>query len=314
MKAFHEIRTYASDFMVWHSSYKNISFLAHWHQEVEFIYVRSGSAHLSINEHNFTAHKGDLVVIDTGDFHYSDSSKMKNVLDFIIFDPSIISSLYYHTHFTHPLITRAMLKKYGLEQELSQLFDTTESELLHKNPYYQDIIKASLRTFWFRLKRQHPRSNSAMQSQSKRISMLYDLQQLLAYLEEHYAENITLVFAAEKIGFSESHFSKVFKKLIGINFITYLNMVRVERAATDLKNTSQKVTDIALNCGFNNVRTFNRTFKEITGYTPSQFMNLTDPDSYNLTYYKRRSSKQEFVENDSLTVVKNSSLKKGEPS
>ena len=70
--------------------------------------------------------------------------------------------------------------------------------------------------------------------------MLYDLQQLLSYIDDHYAENITLAFAAEKMGFSDSHFSKVFKKLIGINFITYLNMVRVEQAAADLKKHLQE--------------------------------------------------------------------------
>ncbi|MEE0419214.1 MAG: AraC family transcriptional regulator [Lachnospiraceae bacterium] len=305
MKAFHEVRTYDSDFMVWHSSYEDISFLAHWHQEIELIYLRSGSAHLSINDHTFTAHQGDLVVIDTGDFHYSDSSQMKNTLDFIIFDPSIISSIYHHTHFEHPLVTAGMLKTYGLDEELAALYETVSKELDQKQPYYQDIVKASLRQFWYRLKRMHPRSSGEMQSQSRRETMLYDLQQLLSYIDDHYAENITLAFAAEKMGFSDSHFSKVFKKLIGINFITYLNMVRVEQAAADLKNTSRKITDIALTCGFNNVRSFNRTFKEITGYTPSQFIDLQDPDSYNLTYYKRKSSDQEFVKNDSLTLVKN---------
>ncbi len=43
MKAFHEVRSYDSDFMVWHSNYENIGFLAHWHKEIELIYVRSGS-------------------------------------------------------------------------------------------------------------------------------------------------------------------------------------------------------------------------------------------------------------------------------
>ncbi|MFQ9150244.1 MAG: hypothetical protein ACLR6B_00355 [Blautia sp.] len=44
MKAFHEVRNYRSDFMVWQCAYTNISFLAHWHQEIELIYLRSGSA------------------------------------------------------------------------------------------------------------------------------------------------------------------------------------------------------------------------------------------------------------------------------
>lgn len=305
MKAFHEVRSYDSDFMVWHSSYENISFLAHWHQEIEFIYVRQGSAHFSINDDIFTAHAGDLVIVDTGDFHYSDSSNMENVLEFIIFDPGIISSLYHHSQFSHPCVTREMLESYGMNEMLVSLLDRVGVELKNKEAYYKEIITAALREFWYLLKRRLPKNDSGLQSTSKRINMLYDMQQLLSYMEEHYADNITLSFAAKQMSFSESHFSKVFKKLIGINFVTYLNMVRVEHAANELKNTSSKVTDIAIDCGFNNIRTFNRVFKEITGCTPSEFLKLTDPDSYNLTYYKRKSSEQEFVENDSLTVVKN---------
>ncbi len=308
MKAFHEVRSYQSDFMVWQCAYTNISFLAHWHQEIELIYVRSGSAHFSINEHNFTARKGDLVLVDTGDFHYSDSSELKNELDFLIFDPSVISSLYRHSHFTHPLITKKMLRELQLEEELHQLFDLTHQELSGRKPYYQEIITALLRLFWYRLRRSLPREceNS---TKSRRSHMLEDMQNLLAYMDEHYREDLTLAFAAEKMNFSESYFSRVFKRLIGINFVTYLSMLRIEHAAAALKNSGRTVTEVALSCGFNNIRTFNRVFKEITGYTPSQFLNLDDPDSINLSYYKRKSSHQEFAEEDSPTLVRNDSRK-----
>jgi len=303
MKAFHEVRQYDSDFMVWNSAYEDISFLAHWHKEVELIYIRSGSAYFSINDFDFTAYEGDFVVIDTGDFHYSSSSEMKNVLDFIIFDPSIISSIYKHTHFQHPLITAKMLKDYDLAEELSKLYDTISTELTAKEPYYQEIIKSTLRSFWYQLRRKHPKNT--YENENRRTTMLAELQQLISYIDEHLSDNITLSFAASQMGFSDSYFSRLFKRLIGINFVTYLNMVRIEYAAEELKGTSKKMTDIAFNSGFNNVRSFNRTFKEITGYSPRQFMNLPEPDSYNLTYYKRKSSEQEFVRYDSLTVVRN---------
>lgn len=303
MRAFHEIRTYDSDYMVWQSSYTNISFLAHWHQEIEFIYVRSGSIHLSVNEDEFTAHQGDLVLIDTGDFHYSDSSERENQLDFLIFAPGIVSSLYHHSYFIHPLITAEQLDAYGLSRELPLLIDSISRELNQHQPYYQEIVTASIRRFWYELCRNHPRTQSVMPGQNKRMNMLYDMQKLLSYMEDHYTENITLSFAAAQIGFSESHFSKVFKKLMGVNFVTYLSLVRVEQAAAMLKNTSNKITDIAMNCGFNNVRSFNRTFKEVTGYTPSQFIQLSDSASYNLTYYKRKSQEEAFVRDDSLTLV-----------
>jgi mannose-6-phosphate isomerase-like protein (cupin superfamily) len=73
MKAFHEVRNYASDFMVWHEHYDNISFVAHWHREIELIYVRSGSAEIHVTDTTLSAKQGDLVVCDSGDIHYCDT-------------------------------------------------------------------------------------------------------------------------------------------------------------------------------------------------------------------------------------------------
>ena len=306
MKAFHEVRTYHSDFMVWQSAYRDISFVAHWHQEIELMYVRSGTAHMSINEHTFTARKGDLVIVDTGDFHYCDSRNARNELDFLIFDPSVVSSFYHHSNFAHPLISSKSLKEWDLAGDVETLYASIHRELENQDKYYKEIVTATLRSFWYRIRRRIPRDLKD-QEESGHSRMLFDMQKLLSYMDIHYADNITLSFAAEKMNFSESYFSRVFKRIIGINFISYLNLVRIEHAAQALKNTSQKVTEIALNCGFNNIRTFNRVFKDITGYTPSQFVTLTDPDSINLSYYKRKSPEREFVENDSLTLVRNKS-------
>lgn len=305
MKAFHEIRNYDSDFMVWHSHYEDIGFLAHWHKEIELIYVRSGSCRLSITDQTFTAHAGDLAVCESGVIHYSDSHSMSNSLDFIIFDTSILSPLYQNPGFTFPLVTKEELERYGLTGRLLSLIDTVSGELARKEPFYQEVVASSLQTFWALLKRFHPRTDSETLPDDRRSRMLSDLQELVSYIDIHYADNITLEYAAGRMNFSTSHFSKTFKKLMGINFVTYLNVVRVERAAYELRHTEKKITDIALNCGFNNIRTFNRVFKEITGCTPSEFLLLPDPDTYKRTYYNRRSSEKEFVKDDSLTLVKN---------
>lgn len=305
MKAFHEVRSYDSDFMVWHSSYENVGFLAHWHREIELIYIRSGSCTLHITDHAFTAHAGDLVICESGVIHYSDSHGMDNSLDFLIFDPSIISPLFQNPGFVHPLVCADLLRQYGLEEAVPRLMDTISRELEQKAPYYKEVVSSSLQTFWSLLKRFHPRTDADQLPDGRRERMLDDLQELLEYIDVHYAENISLEYAAGRMNFSNSHFSKTFKKLMGINYVTYLNLVRVEQAAYELRHTEKKFTDIALNCGFNNIRTFNRVFKEITGCTPSEFLLLPDPDTYKRTYYNRRSAEKEFVEHDSLTLVKN---------
>ena len=135
--------------------------------------------------------------------------------------------------------------------------------------------------------------------------MLEEFQELLDYIDKHYAEDLTLENASSMMHFSPSHFSKTFKKLMGINYVPYVNMVRIEQAIQMLSTGQHRMIDIALECGFSNIRSFNRTFKEITGYTPTEFSSQVDPDVYKTTYYHRRSGDAEYVEGDSTTMRPN---------
>lgn len=305
MRAFHEIRKYDSNYKVWHKSYHNISFVAHWHKEVELIYVRQGKANITISNNSFVSNEGDLIVCDSGDLHYSNSPGLSNIIDFVHFDTSIISSMYEYSNFSCPIITKKELEKYHLTHELHELLNTLNRELHNKETYYEEIVDTSIRKFWYLLKRKVPVNVSTSQSQNNRIHMLNNFQELLSYIDKYYYENITLDFAAEKMHFSPSHFSKVFKDFTGINFVKYLNLIRVEHAMEKLSKSAKNVTEIALDCGFNNVRNFNRVFKGVTGYTPTEFSALPDKEYYNLGYYQRKSSEKQYVENDSITIVKN---------
>jgi len=305
MKAFHEVRTYPEDFKVWCSAYEDISFLSHWHKEIELIYIRSGQARISVTDQSFVAKEGDLVICDSGDIHYSDSCEMENALEFIIFDPGLITGMYESACFISPFVRKEELQQYGLFEMIDSLFGVLSCELEMRDKYYKEIVKARLREVWYMLKRNIPRGNASKPSLSRRMEQLNDFQQLLSYMEENFSEDISLADAAKRIGFSVSHFSKIFKKMTGINFVTYLNMLRVENAAKRLKNTSDKITDIALSCGFDNVRTFNRVFKEVTGSTPSAFAKGTDTDAYDLALYTRKTSEEQFVSEESKTVIKN---------
>lgn len=302
MKAFHEVRSYASNFMMWHSAYHNISFLAHWHNEIELIYARDGSSSITVNDDTYQMAAGDLILCGSGDIHYSDASDPENALDFLVFDPGLLDSQYRATACPCHYVSRETLEALSLSGLLGELFEKLPEELKKREAYYQEVASSLLRGFWYLLKRRFPEES---RTQSRRGTMLEEFHQLLGYLDEHYAEEISLEFAAGRMGYSPSHFSKSFKRLVGINFVTYLSMIRVEHACALLKNSPRRAIDVALICGFNNLRTFNRTFKEVTGYTPTQFRLLSDTDSYTLTYYKRRSTEQTLADSgsDSPTVI-----------
>lgn len=305
MRAFHEIRNYGSDFKVWCSTYENISFLSHWHKEMELIYVSAGTCRISVGDQSFTAHGGDLVVCDSGNIHYSDSYEEENTLHFLLFDIGMVQPFYEKVYFLSSHVTKEQLAEFGLSGKLKELFETVERELHGQKKYYQDIVKAKICEFWYLLIRKMPRSSDKNVRFNKRIEQMYDFQEFLSYMEAHLQENITLESAAGQLGFSASHFSRTFKKLTGINFVQYLNMIRVEQAAKQLKNTHKKITEICLDCGFTNIRTFNRVFKEVTGYTPTQFAQNPELELYNPVSYLQKYSQKKYVEQDSMTLIRN---------
>lgn len=91
------------------------------------------------------------------------------------------------------------------------------------------------------------------------------------YIDENYAENITLKACAEMYFINEKYFGIKFSKEIGMSFKKYLNFVRIENAKKMLKNTKKTITSVAFECGYADAAYFNRVFKQITLLTPSEY-------------------------------------------
>src|SRR5689334_23133954 len=90
MRAFHENRTYGSAFPFTAFVSSNIDFLAHWHNDLEMIYVLEGSIRMGINSETRVLLAGDLAVCSSGDIHYYDSKDNNSKLILVIFNPSLI--------------------------------------------------------------------------------------------------------------------------------------------------------------------------------------------------------------------------------
>lgn len=91
------------------------------------------------------------------------------------------------------------------------------------------------------------------------------------YIRERFQERITLDEAAQAVNASTRHFCKVFKQATGITFTDYLARTRVEKAKHLLQNPHLRVSEIAFETGFESISQFNRSFKRITGMSPTQF-------------------------------------------
>ena len=92
------------------------------------------------------------------------------------------------------------------------------------------------------------------------------------YIEKHYQEDISLTDVAEHFQYTSSYFSRHFKETLGVNFLSYLSIVRVGHAAEQLSNGQENLTTCAFDNGFPNIKSFINTFKKMYGCTPGVFL------------------------------------------
>lgn len=93
------------------------------------------------------------------------------------------------------------------------------------------------------------------------------------YIELNYMDNLYLEHMAEITETSPKYFSKYFKKTFGINFVEYLNRVRVNYAREYLKNENSTISNVGEKVGYIHATTFASTFKKYTGLSPTQYRN-----------------------------------------
>ncbi|GAA0383344.1 AraC family transcriptional regulator [Paenibacillus motobuensis] len=91
------------------------------------------------------------------------------------------------------------------------------------------------------------------------------------YIELHYMENLYLDHIAEIVETSPKYFSSYFKKTFGVNYVEYLNKVRLSHAKELLKDRSLTIGEIGEKTGYLNSSTFTTTFKKYYGISPSEY-------------------------------------------
>jgi AraC-like DNA-binding protein len=104
------------------------------------------------------------------------------------------------------------------------------------------------------------------------------------FIEAHYQEDLGLSRVGRSAGMSRFHFCKRFKQATGVTFTAYVSRVRVEKAKGLLVNLNYRVSEIAADVGFQSVTHFNRIFKAVAGFSPTEFRRCASSASVRLDF------------------------------
>jgi len=274
--AYHEFRTYKPGFPITSRRFIDFNFHPHWHYEFEIMLVLDGSIRVNNNSVSKLLHKGDIAFFSCEDIHhYSDASLGSEVL-IIVFHPDLLcdtldSSL--NSNNIASFIDAEFVREHGIPEtdykELQDCMTRIDLEMQEQRTSYKIFVKSDVLKIMALLLRYADIQNVKGSTAPVDKSSMKIVKDALHYIELNYMQDITLGDISNHLSFSPFYFSRIFNQVTGVTFKNYLNIVKIEKAQNLICTTSRPILDIALDCGFNSIRTFNRVFQNIKGYTPN---------------------------------------------
>ncbi len=116
-----------------------------------------------------------------------------------------------------------------------------------------------------------PEVNPAFLRRNKNLDKL---SVITSYMQNHYAEELSLERVAAQFGYSPTHLSRMFQSYAGITYRDYLQSVRLEHTLKDLKAGDQSILKTALQNGFPSGKALTRAFKKKYGMLPGQYREM----------------------------------------
>lgn len=277
MKAFHEKNIYPDGFSVDIVKFNSFSFLPHWHNDIEIVHVYEGCLRMTVNSVTRVLSAGESCICCSGDIHSYDSDDLKCTGILVFFGTEIVGpqikwpqDAVLLTAFIDEVTQETFHMSPDFSKKIGETLNDVYEELASRKNQYQDIVRGKLLTLQGLILRNVPTVPNNT-GHLKSYSMLDKIQNALDYINVNYMEELTFSEVAIQAELKSSQFAKLFNHMCGMSFVTYLNHLRVSKAEEMMITTTESITDIALECGFNSIRNFNRLFKEENGMSPSRF-------------------------------------------
>lgn len=252
---------YNENEQVWVGKYQNSQNISHWHNDYELIYVCQGEIEIMHDKNNYSLLPEQSFLIESKKIHNMHAKYENTIILIIVFDYNIIKNIVKDFELESPIL----LKDY----DIPLIYNTLYKELIEKPFSYEIKTESIIKNLIINIMR-----NEKIIPKKKEKSINQNLMILLNDIDINY-HDYTLNKAAKLMGMNPSYFSRFFHNSVGISFSKYINCVKVENSVKLIHNKNYTITEIALMCGYQTIRNFNRIFKEYTGYSPSQI-----PDNY----------------------------------
>lgn len=251
---------------------KNYSFAAHWHNEMEIILVVEGQYELFADGVGKVLDPGDIFICNSGQIHYGHGVGARDQEIICVFNRCYLDTAFANAYFPESFLDQEWAKKTDVPSAIMQqmrhcLWKICEEQISFNNERtdlalkYMNLLMQYL-VYYAKAKD----SGIAIKSADYAI-----MQQIILYIDGNYMLPLEAKEISEKFNISPKRLTREFQKLTGKSFKEYLSYVRVAKVKAALASSSASIISIAMNAGFESVRTFNRIFKREEGINPREY-------------------------------------------
>ena len=255
--------------------------LEHHHTECEISMIVSGECYWNIGDKIYHGNEGDIFLISSNENHY--------LPEILGDDPLLLLNILFETRFIwspgedrfnlrylsifldhDDSFSNVIPKDHPVAKTIYTLMDEIYNECLSQEAEYQLVVKAKLMLILAALGRYYGIA-SLPSVPVKYRQHLKQLDQALTFINKNLTGTLSLEQIAKEACMSKSYFSTMFRKMNGISVWDYITRKRVGLSMQYLKDSDLSVLAVAEKCGFSSISNFNRSFREITGTSPSTY-------------------------------------------
>ncbi|MGN0167019.1 MAG: helix-turn-helix domain-containing protein [Acetatifactor sp.] len=255
-------------------------YAVHWHPAIEMVIPLENKYTVIVGQETYELTPGDIFVIPGGELHHLIAPPSGRRLIYL-FEFNLLSRIrgfsFLTSYLSQPvLINRNTCRPIFTEEAdiISQLCrDYFQNDSLREMMIYSKLLAFFVNYVRYRVSLEEDNAYT-LSTENRQKDLMDKFNTVFDYLDEHFAEDLTLEKVADVAGFSKFHFSRLFKQCSGYNFYDYLCYKRIKSAEMLLLKPGISITEVALQSGFSSLSTFNRTFKKTKGCTPSEYRSL----------------------------------------
>lgn len=251
----------------------------HSHDFYELAIVTRGRAMQWLEGHDFPVAAGDVFLLQGRQRHYFHDRQDLDLIN-IMYDPEKIGlpenelrrmpgycalfMLEPTYRRQHRFASRLHLQRVALGK-VEKILEDMERESTEAAPGYEIMLRARLLELMAFLSRAY------IETDTTEGHALLRMGNVIGALEHDYSRDWKLDDLLSIAHMSRSHFLRIFKRATGQTPIEYLMRLRIQKAMEMLRNSSLRITEIALEVGFNDSNYFTRQFKQVVGESPRDF-------------------------------------------